>query len=655
MSNGAGSTPPTRVVLVDDRPDLLAVLREVPGIVLSQVDEIQAAGCGDSGLDPDVIFLSRRGLPAGDSLARLIDLRNSGCRAGVVFVTEKPDPAFAEAAEAAGAVDCVAEQELTLPVLSRVLRLAEASRAPGGPGFDRLNAQIMANLTHEVRTPMNGIIGMTGLLLEGSLNASQRDLALAVQKSAEALMRVLGDLLDFSVIESGRLQLYEADFDLRAVVVETINAHRERADAKNLALRADFPEGLPERLRGDAGRLRQVLANLVDNAIKFSAEGEVVLRASVHVLTDGSRRVRLAVTDTGMGIPRSAQAELFKPFMQADSSLTRKHGGMGLGLAVARRLIERMGGRIGVESQPDAGATFWIELPVSSPSSSTAPATDTPVSAVKPPGACHMLIVDDNGANCTTLQRDLSKGGHSCDIARDGASALSMLGMRGYDLVLMDAQMPVLSGSEATRRVREGRVPGVNAQIPIVGMVAYGRDDDRLLCVEAGMDAVLDKPIVFTELQALIVRLGLPSTIRGGSAPGFGTTSGLPIGRAAVLEATQLDHLESLQDEEQPEFVAELIDLFLTETPRRLSELHVSLATGDLPQAAKTAHTVKGASATFGGRELQARCAELEKLAGAGRLAEARSSARELERAYERLATALGSHKRRRLLENPHR
>ncbi len=652
MNGGKDRSVPWRVTLVDSRAEGVPALREMSGIDLVHLTDRSAVGCGQSSSDPDLIVIACRNGASADDLSLLGEWRNAGCQSGVVYVIEQDDPIFEEAARAAGAVDCVAEGELTRALLLRIFRLVEAARAPGGPGFDRLNSQIMANLTHEVRTPMNGIIGMTGLLLESSLAPAQRELATAVQKSAEALMRVLGDLLDFSVIESGRLRLYETDFDLRALVVDTINAHRERAEAKGLVLRADFPEGLPDHLRSDAGRLRQVLGNLMDNAVKFTVRGEVVVRASVNVFVDGSRRVRLAVTDSGVGISRAAQAELFKPFMQADSSLTRKHGGMGLGLAVARRLIERMGGRIGVESQPEAGATFWIELPLAS----TATMPPLPPVVVAPnSGACHILIVDDNGANCTMLQRDLSKSGHSCDIARDGASALSMLGMRAYDLVLMDAQMPVLTGSEATLRVREGRVPGVNPQIPIIGMVAYGRDDDRHVCAEAGMDAVFDKPVAPDELQALISRMGLPTTIRGGSAPGFGTSPGLPAGRAEVLELSQLEHLRSLQDEDQPEFVAELIDLFLSETPRRLSELHVALASGDLPQAAKTSHTVKGASATFGGRELQARCSELEKFAGSGRLGDARVAARELERAYERLASALGVHKRRRLLENPHR
>lgn len=652
MNDRRERSNPWCVTLVDSCADGISVLGGFPGIVVTHLTDRTTVGCGQSSVDPDLIVIVCRNGTSGDDLAMLGELRNSGCQAGVVYILEQDDPFFVESALAAGAVDCVSESELTPALFARIIRLAEAARAPGGPGYDRLNAQIMANLTHEVRTPMNGIVGMTGLLLESSLAPAQRELATAVQKSAEALMRVLGDLLDFSVIESGRLRLYETDFDLRALVVDTINAHRERADAKGLVLRADFPEGLPDRLRSDAGRLRQVLGSLMDNAVKFTAQGEIVIRASVNVLSDGGRRVRLAVTDSGVGISRAAQAEFFKPYMQADSGLTRKHGGMGLGLAVARRLVERMGGRIGVESQPEDGATFWIELPLAS--TETTPPLPPVVAAVAS-GACHLLIVDDNGANCTTLQRDLSKGGHSCDIARDGASALSMLGMRAYDLVLMDAQMPVLTGSEATRRVREGRVPGVNSQIPIIGMVAFGRDDDRHVCAEAGMDAILDKPVAPGELQALITRMGLPTTIRGGSAPGFGTSSGLPVGRAEVLELAQLDHLRSLQDEEQPEFVAELIELFLTETPRRLSELHVALASGDLPQAAKTSHTVRGASATFGGRELQARCAELEKLSASGRLGEARVAARELERAYERLASALGVHKRRRFLENPNR
>ncbi len=652
--SGADQAPAWRVMLVDERTVLLPVLRAVPGLQLDHVLDEEALRLEPWGSQPAAVVLVRRSARADAEIGRMAGLRNAGCTAGFLFVTEKPDDAFAEAVISAGAVDCVAEADLTPALFRRMLRLVEAARHGGGPGFERLSAQIMANLTHEVRTPMNGIIGMTGLLLEGSLAPTQRDLALAVQKSAEALMRVLGDLLDFSVIESGRLRLYETDFDLRELLVEVINAHRERAEAKGITLRVEFPDGLPDRMHADAARLRQVLANLIDNAIKFTPHGDVCVRASTSTTADVVRLMRVAVTDSGIGISRATQAELFKPFMQADVSNTRRHGGMGLGLAVARRLVEHMGGRIGVETQPGEGATFWIELPLVAGGEVAVP-PPVPAPAAPAPGACHLLIVDDNGANCTTLQRELARGGHSCDIARDGSSALSMLGLRPYDAVLMDAQMPVLTGIEAARRIRDGRVPGVSAQMPIIGMVAYGRDDDRRLCEEAGMDAVLEKPLVLDRVQPLITRMGLPSSLRGGTAPGFSSTASPPARRTLVLEETQLEHLRALQDDEQPEFVAELIDLFLTETPRRLSELSLALGASDLGLAARTAHTVKGASATFGGRELQARCAELEKLASGGRLAEARAAARELERAYERLASALTQHKRRRLLEDPHR
>ncbi len=640
---------PLRLLLVDDRRDAVHALCSSLASTLWETEDASRALAIMAEKDPDVAVVVRRG-PAGNLEKLASGAVEAGCRTAVIYVTASPDDEFAAKVLAAGAADCLALTDLTPALMSRVLRYAlSRQRGRTGQPFGRLDAQIVANMSHEVRTPMNGIIGMAGLLLETPLSPAQRELAAAVQKSADALMRVLGDLLDFSAMEAGREQVRETEFDLRTVVDDVLALFSERAADKELSLRAEFSPPAPLLLRGDAGRLRQVLINLVGNGIKFTRSGGVTVRVSADGRPDGRCAVQLEVADTGVGMADDVQARLFHPFVQADASTTRRHEGAGLGLAISRQLVEMMGGQISVQSRPGAGAVFRLELALAPAGSSPAAAVDPgAVSSRCTPGRLRILLAEDNPVNRKAVQRELAKAGHECDTVADGAEALAKLAGEGYDLVLLDAQMPLMDGVEATRRIRAGEVAGVDARLPVVGLVAYGMDTDRQRCLDAGMDEVLAKPLWSEELRRLLERRVLAPRALAARAAGEGQG---PV----VLEAAQLERLLELQDEDAPDFVAGLIDLFIAETPRRIGEIHAALARGDLPGAAKIAHTIKGASANFGGRALQATCVRLEELVRNDRRAEALTIAPELEGEYTRLASALELGKKRFTLENSRR
>lgn len=506
----------------------------------------------------------------------------------------------------------------------------------------------LANLGHELRTPMNGIIGMTGLLLDTPLTPAQRELVAAVQKSAEALRRVMDDLLDFAAAEEGRLALREAELDLRTMVADVLVLLGGRAEDKGLELTARFADDRPLRVRGDAGRLRRVLLNLADNALKFTDTGRVCIEVAPGEESGGRLPFRVTVHDTGIGIAPGAQAELFQPFAQADAATTRRHGGTGLGLAQARRLVELMGGRIGVESEPGAGSAFWFELtlPVAAPEG--VPAAASPPSAPRRADALRILVVDDNPATRKALQQQVSACGHAAESVGDGNEALKRLAGGRWDAVLMDTLMPLMDGCEATRRIRAGALAGVDPRLPVIGLAAYDTEGERQQGLAAGMDEVLAKPVRLEELQAAIERaVLLPRQL----APAVAS----PEAGEPVLDPTRIDHLRELQDDDDPTFVRDMIDLFLKEAARRLDEMRAATAAGDAATLVSLAHTVKGAAASLGARALQARCAAIEACAREGQTAPAAEAVRGLEEDYGRLAIALELQKKRLSLENPRR
>jgi CheY-like chemotaxis protein len=363
--------------------------------------------------------------------------------------------------------------------------------------IDRLKGTFLANLNHEVRTPLSGIMGMTDLLLETPLDEEQRDYVSTVRLCAENLFHLLNATLEYSALTAGHLKLDETEFVLSEMVDSALSMEREKAEAKGLKLTATLDAALPQTIVGDATRIQDLLGHLVDNAIKFTHRGSVELK-----LTREDQVLKIEVHDTGIGIAPDRQARIFESFHQVDSGLSRNYPGLGLGLALVQKLLALMGGEIAAESEPDKGSTFTVRLPIRLPAGSRDKATRAST------GAPAILAVEDNPVGLRVLRHALKGRAVDVDTATDGAEAVRAAAARHYDLILMDLQMPQMDGLEATAAVR--RLPGYD-NVPILALTANYSDEIRQQCQQHGMQDFLSKPVTPPALWSAVSRwLNLP-------------------------------------------------------------------------------------------------------------------------------------------------